>query len=65
MRRAYPLLCPLVFALTPLETGLECPEEDELEPEAEVEEAPWALIEAACLKQNTKSLLLRYFRQKN
>lgn len=56
MRRAYPLLCPLVFALTPLETGLECPEEDELEPEAEVEEAPWALIEAACLKQNKKSL---------
>lgn len=47
----YPLLWFLVFALTPLETGLEFPEADELELEAEVEveEAPWALDKAACL----------------
>lgn len=49
---------PLLFALTPLETGLEFPEADEPEPEAEVEEALWALEVAACLRQNIKSFLL-------
>lgn len=57
-RGAYLLLWPLLFALTPLETGLEFPEADELEPEAEEEEAPLALITAACLRQNIKSFLL-------
>lgn len=45
------MLWPL-FALTPLETGLERPELDELEPEEE--EAPWALITAAFLRQKKK-----------
>lgn len=57
-RSAYPLLWPLVFALTPLETGLEFPDADELEPEVEVEEAPWALIAAACLRPNITSFLV-------
>lgn len=52
---AYPLLWLLLFAVTPLETGLETgrefPEADE-ELEAEAEEAPWALIAAACLRWN-------------
>lgn len=38
----------LLLALTPLDTGLVFPELDELELEAEVEEAPWVLITAAC-----------------
>lgn len=51
---SYLLLWLLLFALTPLETGLGFPEAaDELEPEAEVEEA-LALVTAACLSQNTK-----------
>lgn len=58
-RDAYLLLWTLLFALTPLETGLGFPEADELEPEAEEEqEAPLALITAACLRQNIKSFLL-------
>lgn len=55
-RSAYLLLWTLLFALTPLETGLEFPEADELEPEAELEEAVLTLIRAACLRQNIKSL---------
>lgn len=55
-RTAYLLFWILLFALKPLETGLEFPEADELEPEAEVEEAVFTLIRAACLKQNIKSL---------
>ena len=54
---AYPLLWPLVFAITPLETGLMFPEAaDEPEQEAEVmvEEARWALFTAAFLKYNKK-----------
>lgn len=44
----------LLLVLTPLEAGLVFPEaEDELEPEAEVEEA-LALITAACLASNRK-----------
>lgn len=65
---AYPLLWLLLFAVTPLETGLETgrefPEADE-ELEAEAEEAPWALIAAAFLQWNINSLLLPYVRQKN
>lgn len=49
-RCAYPLLWPLLFAFIPLEMGLELPEPDELEAEAEVEQEPWVLITAACLR---------------
>lgn len=52
-RSAYLLFWTLLFALTPLETGLEFPEADEVEPEAE--EAVFTLIRAACLRQNIKS----------
>lgn len=42
----------LLLVLTPLETGLEIPEEVVEDPEAKVEEAPWDLMTAACLKNN-------------
>lgn len=48
-RSAYTLLWPLLLAPTPFETGLDLPEVDELEAEAEVEEAPCDLITAARL----------------
>lgn len=51
----YPLLWPLLFALTPLDTGLGFPEADELEPDVEAEEeALWARIVAACLRGNIR-----------
>lgn len=39
------LVLLLLLVLTPLDTGLELADED---PEAEVEEAPWDLMTAAC-----------------
>lgn len=55
LRGSYLLVWLLLCALTPLEAGLVFPEaEDEVEPEAEVEEAP-ALVTAAFLASNIKS----------
>lgn len=54
LRGSYLLVWLLLCALTPLEAGLVFPEaEDEVEPEAEVEEAP-ALVTAAFLASNIK-----------
>lgn len=49
-RNTHPVLWGLLFTVTPLETGLGIPEPDELQAEAEVEDAPWDLITAACLR---------------
>lgn len=56
------MLCPLLLALTPLETGLECLEPDETE--AQVEEVPWALIKAECLETKKTAVLNRTLRRK-
>lgn len=42
------LVLLLLLVLTPLDTGLEFAAVDDLDPEAEVEEAPWDLTTAAC-----------------
>ena len=55
---AYLVLWPLLLELTPLETGLEFPAADELEHDADEEEAVVALFTAAFLKRNMTSFLL-------